>query len=368
MELTVWGCRGSIPTPPSPEEIERKIARQLVSVHKAGGLDNLLGGMEVTEENVISHYFPSEPAAMKTFYGGETTCYEIRTSDDKLIMVDFGSGARKLGLKLLREMPLDTTVLLTHLHWDHIIGFPFFTPAYVPGNAIKVYGVTREDFSGENQVGIDSELGTTSKALERYFKLQMSRGVFPYLFEDLPSKIDFYKGLEQSITVGNAKITSMRTNHPDPTLAYKIEDNGKTIIIATDHEHYIPEEGVDVAKFPDFIKEAHGQLQEFAKGADLLLYDAQYTPEQYNPDAFGAKGLSHVGWGHSTYKHGIDLALNAGVKLFGITHHEPTHNDDMLDSIKFTARGYMLQEMVKKGIDSDAMNLMMAHEKRVITI
>lgn len=355
--MKFWGVQGSIPAPNSPDEIEKKIAKALVKVHEKGGLEEVLKGKDINVENVRKEYLFNEPAADKTVYGRETTCAEIRTSDGKLIVVDAGSGLRKLGYSLMKELPLDATMLITHTHWDHIQGFPFFTPAYIPGNKVKIYGVTKSDKRLEDTLKQNLYPG-----LRKCFKTQMSNGFFPVKLNDLASKVDFYKMNGKPVKVGNADITAMLVNHPDPTLAYRIDDNGKSLVVATDHEHYIKEENVDHSNFPNFREESHSQLEKFAKNADVLVYDGQYTPEEYNPQAYGKEGMSKIGWGHSTYKHGIDLAIKAGVKKLVLTHHEPTHNDNKCDEIKYTARKYLFEKIEKEQLPKDCLNVVLAYE------
>lgn len=360
MKLKFWGVSGSIPSPDAPPEIEYKVAQMLLKVDEHGGLEAVLGRKEKTVENIRKHYFPTLPASLYTSYGRETSCAEVRTSDGKLIILDIGSGARKLGVNLMKEMPLDATVLMSHQHWDHIQGLPFFLPAYIPGNQFAVYGMTKRDLNGNPNGNVNSNVSDNS-GLEQYFELQMSDVVFPVPFSMIKGNLTFYKA-NGPMQVGSATITTTVLNHPDPSLGYRIEDSDKVIVYASDHEHCIPSEGIDYAKMPHFNAQAHENLKKFAQGADVLIYDGQYTPEEYNPAAFGLKGMAKIGWGHSTYKHGIDLALEAGVKKLIISHHEPAHTDAKLDEIKYTAREYLAGAAEANGMPKDAMQVVMSYE------
>lgn len=357
--LTFYGVQGSIPAPDKPEDVETKIASAILEVERRGGLSAVLEGREATIQNIRDHYLFNLPAASKTTYGRESSCAQVRTSDGKLIILDAGTGLRKLGEKLMREMPLDATILISHTHWDHIQGFPFFTPAYIPGNKFTFYGVTKDDLANPGANG-------SSESLKACFETQMGKYFFPVKFADLASATSFHKGYLGEIKVGNARITATFLNHPDPNLGYRIEDAGKVIVYATDHEHWIPEEKIDISKWPAFRTEAHANLERLARGADVLIYDGQYTPEEYNPAAFGLKGMPKIGWGHSTYKHGIDLALRAGAKKLVLTHHDPTHNDSRLDQIKYTARAYLAEQLASKMLSPESLSVVLSYEGMVI--
>ncbi len=236
-------------------------------------------------------------------YGGNTLCTEIRGENTELIF-DSGTGIRLLGNDLMkRSKPNQTEVylFLSHTHWDHIQGFPFFVPAYVPGNKIHIYGAEKVD--------------TT---LEETLAGQMLYQYFPLSLKQMAGGIDFHDIKEgQVIEIPEFKIRNVKLNHPFPgVFAYRVENssNGKSVVYATDTEHY------DCLDF---------RLLNLAESSDVLIYDAQYTPEEYK---------SKLSWGHSTGQKGIETAKAAKVKKLVLYHHDPSHTDQDIDKILETCR------------------------------
>ena len=252
MRITFWGVRGSIPSP-GPDTIE---------------------------------------------IGGNTSCVEVRAGN-ALLVLDGGTGLRLLGKKLAKEMPLTAHIFFSHVHWDHIQGFPFFDPAFVPGNTIHLYGGT-----------------TVSRTLEETLAGQMDHPSFPVHLSEMGATMFFHdlrEGQELDIDAGDgkvAKISAARGNHPNGVMAYRIDHDGHSMVYATDTEHYAV---VDT------------KLLKLAKGADVLIYDAQYTPEEYAGTA--GTGGPKQGWGHSTYEEAIKLTNAAGVKELILFHHDPMQTD-----------------------------------------
>ncbi len=244
----------------------------------------------------------ASPGVETAAVGGNTSCVEINAGDQRIVL-DAGTGLRGLGDRLVLAGPSETTILLSHVHWDHIQGLPFFTPLYVPGNKIKV-------MSGPN--GFMS-LG---KALRK----QMSPPFFPVSIDDVSPQLTT-RDLSPSETfhVGDVQVTIARLNHPDPVYGYRVELGGRSVVYATDTEHY---SCVDPT------------LLRLAEGADVLIYDAQYTPEEYT----GAKGPSRVGWGHSTYEAAAELASAAGVAQLVLFHHDPRRSDAAVAKIEARAQ------------------------------
>ena len=223
-------------------------------------------------------------------FGGNTSCVSVRAGNTRLCL-DAGTGLRAFGDALLSEGQREATILLSHVHWDHIQGLPFFGPIYVPGSRLRVIG-------GHNGVPLGDTL-----------RRQMSAPVFPVDLAQLPSSLTLDEIRDrESIDVGDARVTAARLNHPDAVYAYRIEHAGASVVYATDTEHYAC---VD------------GRLRALAAGADVLIYDAQYTPEEYS----GEKGPSRIGWGHSTYEAGVALAQAAGVGTLVLFHHDPRRTD-----------------------------------------
>jgi phosphoribosyl 1,2-cyclic phosphodiesterase len=229
--------------------------------------------------------------------GGNTSCVEVRCGPTR-ILLDAGTGLRRQGDALLAERKqnggrgVELTLLLSHFHWDHIQGLPFFAPIYMPGTKLTVVG-------GTNGV----------MSLRETLAHQMTAPVFPVRLDELPAEIatrEVRSG--EGFAIGEAIVRVAKLNHPGGVYAYRITHGGRSIVFATDTEHY---SCVDPA------------LCELAGGADLLIYDAQYTPDEYA----GLRGPSKVGWGHSTYVAGVELAKAAGVGQLLLFHHDPRRTD-----------------------------------------
>lgn len=235
-------------------------------------------------------------------YGGNTPCIAVWNGGDLLIL-DGGTGLRVLGDDLMGT-PFGRgkgqgTFLFSHLHWDHIQGFPFFKPAYIAGNSFKLYGPSHIDVT-----------------LEDAMRQQQQYQNFPFLIEDMPADITFTELTEgQILELNGMAITNHRLNHPGGVFAYRISSEGKSVVYATDTEHY-------AALDP--------RLLELADQADVLIYDATYTSEEYR---------DHVSWGHSTWEEGVKIAKAAGVKALHLFHHDPSHTDKIIDAIVKKARG-----------------------------
>lgn len=251
MRITFWGVRGSIPTP-GPE---------------------------------TQHF------------GGNTSCVEIRAGKTLLIF-DGGTGMRLLGKELAKEMPVTAHIFFSHVHWDHIQGFPFFDPAFVKGNTFHLYG-------GNN----------VSRTLEETLAGQMDHPSFPVHLTDMAAAMRFYDLTEGQVVKlddgdGNeVRITNALGNHPNGVYAYRVDHLGQSAVYCTDTEHYAV---IDP------------KLLELCRGVDVLIYDSQYTPEEY---AGTTGGGSKVGWGHSTFEAGADLAKASGAKKYVLFHHDPSQSD-----------------------------------------
>jgi len=246
-------------------------------------------------------------------YGGNTTCHEITTAEGDKIIIDGGSGIRQLGLDQLAELPVDVTLLLTHTHWDHIQGIPFYTPLFIPGNKIHICGA------------FDPVYG---KELRDILAGQMEYCYFPVRESELKAEITYTNLLEKdTLTVGSTKITPILLSHPVLNYGYRIESNGKSFFFTGDYEPaaniYGPEdESYEI--YQEIVDEQNDVICEFMKDLDVAIMDAQYTPEEY---------ATKQGWGHSTYDTCIALAERANVKKLYLTHHDPTRTDAQLDII-----------------------------------
>jgi len=254
LQVKFWGVRGSIPTP-IPENLR---------------------------------------------FGGNTTCLEVRTADNHIFVIDGGTGLRGLGNALLRELSgqsIKLHFLLTHFHWDHIQGIPFFGPLY----------------SGDNEITFLS--GIPPQKVRETLEGQMVAPYFPVPFNFLAARQDFVEVCEGGDEHAGITIRSFPMNHPQGAVGYRFEVDGAVVVHASDFEHGHPR--LDAV------------LREFASGADVLICDSQFTPEEYE---------SRKGWGHSTWLECTRLARDAGVKRLILFHHAPEHNDEAVAEIERQAR------------------------------
>jgi phosphoribosyl 1,2-cyclic phosphodiesterase len=234
-------------------------------------------------------------------YGGHTLCSCIVTSDGEWIIIDAGTGISKLGdifASQGKEKPQNHHLLLTHFHLDHITGLPFFAPLY------------------SSKVTINFHTPYEPEETEEYLSGLMAGRYFPIEFKETPSKKIFKRIPENSFQIGGADISSIPLNHPQGSVSYKIQDKGKTIVLATDTEH--PEKGSDQ------------KLVSFVRGADILVYDAMFTPEEYES--------GRQGWGHSTWLAGTKVAEEANIGTLYLSHFNPDHSDKQIDDIISLAR------------------------------
>lgn len=231
-------------------------------------------------------------------YGGNTSCIEMRVAGQRLIF-DGGTGLRVLGEELINEMPVEAYMFFTHYHWDHIQGFPLFTPAFTTGNCFHIYGAIPPEGESMKQHFIERVLHPNS----------------PVPLSGLQADLRFYT-LEhhQKIVLDGIEIETGTLNHPNSAMGYRVTWNGRTAVYCSDTEH-----------FPDRLDES---VMHLARDADVLIYDAMYTDDEYhNPKS------PKVGWGHSTWQEALKMAEAANVKRVVIFHHDPTHSDDFLDKI-----------------------------------
>ncbi|MFO0646982.1 MAG: MBL fold metallo-hydrolase [Polyangiales bacterium] len=233
--------------------------------------------------------------------GGNTSCVEVIAGGSRLVL-DAGTGLRRLGNELAKQGNVDVTLLLSHVHWDHIQGLPFFAPLYAPGTRVHVV-------SGAN--------GTPTRDVLRR---QMSAPTFPVDLHDVPASLSYLEVRDrQRFVAGETEVTAVRANHPDQVYAYRIEHRGSSVVYATDTEHY---------------RCVDPRLASLARGADVLIYDAQYLPSEYA----GEGGMARVGWGHSTWEAAVELARAAGVGQLVLFHHDPSRSDDAVMAIEAAAQ------------------------------
>ena len=244
------------------------------------------------------------PGPKTARYGGNTSCVELRSDDGNLFVFDCGTGIRELGQSLLAESktPPRIHILIGHTHWDHIQGFPFFTPVFLPGIEINIYA----------PIGFQ-------RGLEDALAGQMQYSYFPVTLQDLSSRIHYTELEEGFFRIGNSLVETQYLNHTAPTIAYRVTDGSTSIAYVTDHEPFWKPSG------PDFNHPGDQRHIEFIRDADLAIHDAQYSEEEY-----GTK----IGWGHSPLGYVRDVALAANVKRLALFHHDPTHDDAWVDAME----------------------------------
>jgi phosphoribosyl 1,2-cyclic phosphodiesterase len=250
-------------------------------------------------------------------FGGNTSCIELRF-DDRLVIVDAGSGIRQLGDFMMkndiRRGPIDTDIFITHTHWDHIMGFPIFTPIYVPGTKLRIHGpITYEE-----------------DTLDKIIGSQLSYRYWPVRQDELSAQIEYDHLKEGVVDLGRGlTLTAKYLNHPILCMGYRFDYKGVSIATCYDHEPFrnvfptdpadpgydqaAAEEGEQVAR------EENEKILRYYQGADILIHDCQYTTKEYK--------VNKIGWGHSTYEYAINAANKAGVKRLVMTHHDPNRSD-----------------------------------------
>jgi phosphoribosyl 1,2-cyclic phosphodiesterase len=243
------------------------------------------------------------PGASTVGHGGNSSCVQLSLHDGSEVVIDAGTGLRVLGLSLLRRgEPVSMHLLLSHFHWDHIQGLPFFAPLYLPTTELFIHS------------------GRPPEECRRLLEGQMSPPYFPVEYKTLPSRICY----------SQCDLPGMRCfpmNHPQGSFGYRVEADGVAVVYACDFEHGEPR--------------SDETLRENARGADILIYDAQYTPEEYE---------ARRGWGHSTWLEATRAARDAGVKKLILTHHDPSHSDEALAGILAQARReFPNTEMAREG-------------------
>jgi phosphoribosyl 1,2-cyclic phosphodiesterase len=252
------------------------------------------------------------PGSRTSLYGGNTACVEVRCGQDIMIF-DAGTGIRELGLTLIQESlgePLTVHLFISHTHWDHIQGFPFFVPAYEGTTTLHVYGSPGQ-----------------GRSLEKLLTGQMDPDYFPVAFGDLESALEIHEYRGTDFTVGDATISAMYLNHPGMCLGYRVQHQDRTLVYATDHEPYrstLPHVGQRGEEGWEFGQVLDEEIVRFAANADLYIGEAQYTDEEYR---------GRVGWGHSSLSATVGVALKAGAKSLAIYHHDPMHSDEVISEM-----------------------------------
>ena len=254
----------------------------------------------------------ASPGPKTVRYGGNTTCIEIRTDTNELIVIDAGTGIFPLSQTLLAELPLTANVLITHSHWDHIQGLPFFVPNFIPGNVLRLHGAF-DPVSGNG--------------IEQVMSVQLQYSYFPVREAELKARMEYITLMpEQPIQIGTATVTPYLLNHPVINFGYRIESAGKSVFFTGDHEppYNIYEKGdEEFAEYQQFVDEKAQAIVRAMRGVHVLIADSSYTAQEYP---------AKRGWGHGTFDSSIDYARQAAAQVLFCTHHEPTRTDDALEA------------------------------------
>jgi phosphoribosyl 1,2-cyclic phosphodiesterase len=294
MRVRFWGTRGSIPIGPTTAQIRRKLIAALTQA----------AGRRLETRADVEAFVSELDFTVGQTFGGESSCVQLDIGIDEYVLCDLGSGARVFGNHVLttrRGMPAVYHVFMSHTHWDHIMGFPFFIPAYIPGNTIHIYGC--------------------HAWLEEAFRRQHGAPSFPVEFARLGADVRFIVlEPERSVEVAGLRVTPKRQHHGGDSYGYRFEHGGRTVVYSTDSEHKLD----DPAQTRAFA--------EFFRDADLVIFDAQYSLA----DAVSLK----EDWGHSSNVVGVELCQMARARHLCMFHHEPTFGDEQLATILAETRRF----------------------------
>jgi len=238
-------------------------------------------------------------------YGGNTSCVEVRLDSGPTLVLDAGTGMRPLGVAIDHDPVDELHILLTHLHMDHLQGLGFFRPLFRPRVDVHVWGPA-----------------SPVQSLADRIALYLSPPLFPVRLKDIPARVTFHDAPEEAVTIGSATIRAGKVTHQGPTVGYRIEENGRTLVYLPDHE---PTPGGHLADEPSEWISGH----DVAHDADVLFHDAQYRDDEY-PE--------HIGWGHSCTEHVMGFADKAAARAVVLFHHDPYHTDDELEALLAEAR------------------------------
>lgn len=294
MKIKCWGSRGSLPASYFGQRDSYKIREVLLKAIESN----------LTDPSQLDGFIEELPFHLKSGYGTNTSCVEI-IGGDEIIICDAGSGIRDLGnhlISLMPNMPKVINILMSHLHWDHIQGFPFFIPAYLQGVTINIWGCHR--------------------TIEQTFIQQQEPPTFPVALKDMGSQINFLTlDVDQPFELGGIKICMIEQPHPGTSYGYRFEKDGKIAVYSTDAEHT---EDSESKNYP-FLR--------FFKDADVLIFDGQFSLADHL--------YTKQNWGHSSNLVGIELAVRAGVKKLCLFHSEPNFNDQDLSKFLSDSKRYL---------------------------
>jgi phosphoribosyl 1,2-cyclic phosphodiesterase len=300
--IRFWGTRGSLPVALTATAVRERL---LVALRGASG-------RSFASESELDAYVDGLGLPVSGTYGGHSSCVEIETGGREYVLCDMGSGARPFGQQVLARHGLSAPqtyhVFMSHLHWDHIMGMPFFTPAYIPGNTVRIYGAHPE--------------------LETAFRRQQAAPSFPVDFSILRASIEFIR-LEPGTTydVAGMRVDLLRQRHGGDSYGYRFASNGRTVVYSTDSEHKLADQS-ETAQFVEFFRDA-----------DVVIFDAMYSLA----DAISVK----ADWGHSSNVVGVELCQMAGARNLCMVHHEPALGDDALERVLAETRRF--EEITRTG-------------------
>ncbi len=255
----------------------------------------------------------ASPGPKTVRYGGNTTCIEVRTDNNELIILDAGTGLFPLSQTLLAELPIHANLFITHSHWDHIQGLPFFVPNFIPGNRLRLHGAFDP---------------VTGKGVEQVMAVQLQYSYFPVRESEMKAEIEYVTlAPEQRIQIGSATVTPYLLNHPVVNFGYRIDCGNKSVFFTGDHEPprniYEPDDA-DFVQYQSLIDEKLAAIRAGMQGVDVLITDSSYTEEEYP---------AKKGWGHGTLESSMRIAQEVGARVLYCTHHEPTRSDDALEDV-----------------------------------
>ncbi len=314
MNIHFWGVRGSIPTPLTSFQIQRKISAVVQRIQQK----------DILSEKSRELFIASLPENLYGTVGGNTTCVEVRLDDDTILVFDAGSGICRMGADLVRknEYIREYHIFFTHFHWDHIQGLPFFSPQmYDPRCKINFYSPV--------------------KNLEDIISAQMRPPYFPVTTDVFHKNISYHELSTESVRIGTARISFRRMKHPGGVFSYKIEEKGKSLIFSTDTE----------LRDADFEK--NDVNNRYFKNVNTLVLDSQYTLDE---------AIEKYDWGHSSYSLDVDFASAWNIKNLILFHHEPMYDDNKMYSILKSANWY------KQYQRNNAMTVSLAKEGMEITL
>ncbi len=324
MKIKLWGVRGSIPTPQLPEKVDIQKRTLLQGFFDSG----------YTSPDQIDTYLKRVPPNYISGYGGNTICVQV-FSEEMPIFIDAGSGLREAGTSLMSgpcgKGKGEIHLFFTHFHWDHLMGMPFFTPIYIPGNVIHVYSVQSE--------------------LEQVFRTLFKKPFFPVPFEGLAAKFVFHV-IEPRlpVQVGETTLTPYELDHSDVCWGYRVEAHGKSYSHCVDTE------------CKRFSKESLGLDLPLYLDTDVMLFDAQYTL---------LESVTRIDWGHSTANLGLDLAMQHGIKKIIFSHHDPLADEKKIRLAETETRNYLklqLDSLARSGKPQRSVNWLFAREGAEIEI